>query len=105
MNAQSETAGTRVPARRGRWPAHLLVGGAVIVAVGGLLVVSAGDVLRGATPLNVAPVMFDPGERRRLQDDPGLIESAGEEFLRYDSPVQITDRIATEDSEVAGVPM
>ncbi len=53
----------------------------------------------------VVALLRNPGERRRLQDDPGLIESAVEEFLRYDSPVQITDRIATEDSEVAGVPV
>ena len=48
-------------------------------------------------------LLRNPGERRRLQDDPGLIDSAVEEFLRYDSPVQITDRIPTEDTEVAGV--
>jgi len=38
-----------------------------------------------------------PSERRRLQDDPSLITSAVEECLRYDSPVQLTDRVATVD--------
>jgi len=43
-----------------------------------------------------------PAERRRLQDDPSLIGSAVEEFLRYDSPVQTTDRVASVDCEIAG---
>jgi cytochrome P450 len=50
----------------------------------------------------VVALLRNPGERRRLQDDPALITSAIEEFLRYDSPVQLTDRVATQDCEVAG---
>ncbi len=46
-----------------------------------------------------------PGELKRLQDDPTLIRSAVEEFLRYDSPVQYIARITTEDVEVGGVPI
>ena len=47
-------------------------------------------------------LLRNPGERKRLQDDPGLIESAVEEFLRYDSPVQATDRVASETCEIDG---
>jgi cytochrome P450 len=50
----------------------------------------------------VVALLRHPSERRRLQDDPSLIGSAVEEFLRYDSPVQVTDRVATQDCEVAG---
>jgi cytochrome P450 len=50
----------------------------------------------------VVALLRNPHERKRLRDDPALIESAVEEFLRYDSPVQITDRIATEDCEIGG---
>jgi cytochrome P450 len=50
----------------------------------------------------VLALLRHPSERRRLQDDPSLIGSAVEEFLRYDSPVQFTDRIATVDCEIAG---
>src|SRR5262249_52360342 len=50
----------------------------------------------------VLALLRHPGERRRLQDDPSLIGSAVEEFLRYDSPVQMTDRVATADCEIAG---
>jgi pimeloyl-[acyl-carrier protein] synthase len=53
----------------------------------------------------VLALLRNPGERRRLQDDPTLIGSAVEEFLRYDSPVQTTDRVATVDCEVAGHPV
>lgn len=51
---------------------------------------------------SVLALLRNPGERKRLQDDPGLIESAVEEFLRYDSPVQVTDRVASEDCEIDG---
>ncbi len=50
----------------------------------------------------VLALLRHPGERKRLQDDPGLIESAVEEFLRFDSPVQATDRVASEDCEIGG---
>jgi len=50
----------------------------------------------------VLALLRNPDERKRLCDDPSLIESAVEEFLRYDPPVQATDRIATRDCEIRG---
>lgn len=50
----------------------------------------------------VMALLQHPAERRRLQDDPSLIRSAVEEFLRFDSPVQLTDRVAKEDLEIDG---
>ncbi len=41
----------------------------------------------------------------RLKADPGLINSAIEEMLRYESPVDITGRITPRDMEVGGCPM
>jgi cytochrome P450 len=38
----------------------------------------------------------------RLQADPGMIDSAVEEFLRYESPAQSAARIALEDIEMGG---
>jgi len=50
----------------------------------------------------VLALLRHPGERRRLQADPTLMRNAVEEFLRYDSIVQATARVATEDLEVGG---
>jgi cytochrome P450 len=44
-----------------------------------------------------------PDQLQRLRDDPSLAVAATEELLRYDSPVQITARTATEDLEVNGL--
>lgn len=44
----------------------------------------------------------DPEQWRRLSEQPGLVPGAVEEFLRYDSPVQLTSRVATEDLELEG---
>lgn len=46
-----------------------------------------------------------PGELERLRDDPTLIESAIEEMLRFDSPLQIGNRGVSEPIEIAGVAM
>jgi pimeloyl-[acyl-carrier protein] synthase len=47
-------------------------------------------------------LLRDPDSLARLRNDPSLIDSALDEFLRYDSPVQVTFRTALEDIEVAG---
>ncbi|HVZ91524.1 MAG TPA: cytochrome P450 [Rhizomicrobium sp.] len=46
-----------------------------------------------------------PGELAKLRADPQLINSAVEEVLRYESPVDITGRIAPRDMEVGGCPV
>src|SRR6201989_2048430 len=46
-----------------------------------------------------------PSEKRRLIDNPGLIKTAIEEFLRYESSNQLGNRITTEAVEVGGVRM
>jgi cytochrome P450 len=47
-------------------------------------------------------LMNHPDAWDRLRQDPALIPAAVEEMLRYDSPVQLTARTATEDVEVGG---
>jgi cytochrome P450 len=43
-----------------------------------------------------------PEQRKRLQQDPGLITTAVEELLRFDGPVQRTARIPSEDVTFGG---
>lgn len=43
-----------------------------------------------------------PNQRQKLQDEPGLIVSAVEEFLRYDTSIQRQARVASEDIELDG---
>ncbi|HET6772617.1 MAG TPA: cytochrome P450 [Acidimicrobiales bacterium] len=43
--------------------------------------------------------------RRRLVDDPSLIQHAIEELLRWETPVQGVVRIATADTEIGGCPV
>jgi cytochrome P450 len=47
-------------------------------------------------------LLRQPDELRRLRDDPELIRTAVEELLRYESPVQLTDRRALEPLEIGG---
>ena len=44
-----------------------------------------------------------PDQRRRLIEDPGLIKTAIEEFLRYESSNQLGNRSAAIDTEIGGV--
>ncbi|HEY7760136.1 MAG TPA: cytochrome P450 [Burkholderiales bacterium] len=46
-----------------------------------------------------------PGEKARLIAQPGLIHSAVEEFLRFESSNQLGNRISTRDTVVGSVPL
>ncbi len=47
-------------------------------------------------------LLRNPDQLAKLQADPALIETAVEEFLRYDGSVQVTARVALEDIELGG---
>jgi cytochrome P450 len=47
-------------------------------------------------------LLRNPAELERLRRDPGLVPTAIEELLRYDSPVQRTARITNTDVEIDG---
>ncbi len=57
------------------------------------------------TANGICALIENPDQLRRLQDDPSLIDTAVEETLRYDSPVQLGNRRLAEDLEVGGVAM
>jgi cytochrome P450 len=44
----------------------------------------------------------NPGQKKRLIDNPGLIKTAIEEFLRYESSNQLGNRVTTEAVEIGG---
>jgi len=50
----------------------------------------------------VSALLRHPGERRRLADAPGLLPTALAESLRWESPVQVTARIARERAALGG---
>ena len=53
----------------------------------------------------IGALMEHPDQLRLLRDDPGLIDSAIEEFLRFESSNQLGNRRVAEDAEVGGMPM
>ena len=50
-------------------------------------------------------LLLHPEELAKLRADPGLINNAVEEILRYEPPIDITARIASRDMEVGGCPI
>jgi cytochrome P450 len=50
----------------------------------------------------VLTLLRNPGEMKRLQEDPSLIPAAVEEMLRYESPSQHTGRLAPQDVTLGG---
>lgn len=52
---------------------------------------------------SVLLLLRHPDQRRRLQDDLGLLPSAVEECLRVEPPVQLTDRAVVAPCELGGV--
>jgi cytochrome P450 len=53
--------------------------------------------------LAVHSLLVNPGQLARLRADPGLLPGAVEELARYDGPVQMNDRVATEDMSLYGL--
>jgi cytochrome P450 len=48
-------------------------------------------------------LLLHPDQLQKLRDDPGLIQSAVEELLRFDGPVQRTGRTVSAEVELGGV--
>jgi hypothetical protein len=67
-----------------------------------LLLVAGNETTTNLIGNAVLALLRHPGERKRLLDDPRLLPGAVEEFLRFDSPVQLTDRVVTEDLDFRG---
>ena len=73
-----------------------------LLAVCGLILAAGHETTTNLIGNAVIALLRNPQERKRLQENPVLMRSAVEEFLRYDSPVQLADRLVTADCEVGG---
>jgi len=67
-----------------------------------LLLVAGNETTRNGISGGMQLLIDNPGERRKLIDNPDLIPVAVEEMLRMTSPVHSFGRTATEDTELRG---
>lgn len=74
-----------------------------VVAEAGLLLAGGLDTTRAAASAGaMLPLLERPDQLAALQDDPGLLPTAVEEFVRWASPVVSEARTATADAEIGG---
>jgi cytochrome P450 len=74
-----------------------------LLAIISLILIAGTETVTNFIGSSVIAFIHDPSELERLRREPALIETAVEELLRYDSPIQATHRVLTEDTEIDGV--
>jgi pimeloyl-[acyl-carrier protein] synthase len=67
-----------------------------------LLLIAGNETTTNLIGNGLLALLRHPDQQLRLRNDPALTASAIEEMLRYDSPVQLTTRIAKCDLEIQG---
>jgi cytochrome P450 len=73
-----------------------------LLSLCGLLLAAGHETTTNLIGNAVLALLRHPEEKKRLVEDPGLMPGAVEEFLRFDSPVQVTDRVISEDLDFRG---
>ncbi|MDE2779230.1 MAG: cytochrome P450 [Chloroflexota bacterium] len=67
-----------------------------------LFLTAGNETTRNLIGNGMLALLRHPEQLQRLRDNPGLLETATDELLRYDSPVQLDSRIAREPLEIGG---
>ena len=67
-----------------------------------LLLVAGNETTRNLIGNGTLALMRNPGQLARLRSEPDLLDSAINEMLRYDSPVQLDGRMAVKEIEIGG---
>ncbi|MGG3641316.1 cytochrome P450 [Bacillus gobiensis] len=68
-----------------------------------LLVIAGHETTVNLISNSVLALLNHPEQLMKLKENPSIIKMAVEEFLRYESPTQMTARIASEDTEMNGI--
>jgi cytochrome P450 len=70
-----------------------------------LFLVAGLDTVSASLDCMMLHLALHPERQQALMDDPTLIPNAVEELLRWESPVMMVARFATQDTEIAGCPV
>ncbi len=76
-----------------------------LVSTSILLLIAGNETTTKLIANSIIALLRNPDQLALLRDEPKRIESAIDELLRYDGPVQLTSRMTTEDREVCGRPV
>jgi len=70
-----------------------------------LLTVAGSETTRNAISSGLHQLLAEPEQLEALRRDPSLMKGAGEEIIRWSSPVAYFKRLAAQGTEIAGVPI
>jgi cytochrome P450 len=76
-----------------------------VLDIGYLFFLAGLDTVTASLDCMLAFLAQNPDQRRRLVEDPSLIQHAVEEMLRWETPVQAVVRVTTEATEISGCPV
>jgi len=76
-----------------------------VLDIGFLFFLAGLDTVTASLDCMLAYLAQNPGDQRRLVDNPGDIPAAVEELLRWETPVAGVIRVATQDTELSNCPI